>query len=219
MLLTDDPGYLGIISGSSFSGYNQITAVGSSRNAFFLNKQIYDLNDNPIEGIYVDLSGAGGDVGGDDEDKYIVEKPDPDFMFGFSTRFSYKGFELSASARAFVGNYVLNMVKAGASYNQMYQIGYWKNFTSALNEYQFFERQFTSDYFLENASFLKVENISAGYTFSNIADKMSARLSLTVQNAFTLTKYSGIDPEVNGGIDNNFYPRPRTFMLGVSLTY
>lgn len=219
LLLTDDPSYLGILSGSSFSGYNRITAVGSSRNAFFLNKQVYDENDMPIEGIYVDLSGEGGDVAGDDNDKYIVQKPDPDFMFGFSTRFSYKGFELSASARAFVGNYVLNMVQAGASFNQMYQIGYWKNFTSALADYQFVERQFTSDYFLENASFLKVDNISAGYTFSNIADKMSARVSLTVQNALTVTKYSGLDPEVSGGIDNNFYPRPRTFMLGVSLTY
>jgi TonB-dependent starch-binding outer membrane protein SusC len=219
LLLTDDPTYIGILSGSSFSGYNQITRVGSSRNAFFLNKQVYDQDDNPIEGMYVDLSGEGGTVNGDDNDKYIVEKPDPDFMFGFSARFSYKGFDVAASARASVGNYVLNMVQAGSSLNQMYQIGYWKNYTSQLDEYQFIKRQFTSDYFLENASFLKVDNISAGYTIPKITDKLNARISFSVQNALTITKYSGIDPEINGGIDNNFYPRPRTFMLGVSLTY
>lgn len=219
LLLTDDPTYLGILSGSSFTGYNQITAVGHPRNSFFLYKQVYDSEDNPIEGLYVDLSGEGGTVQGNDRNKYITENPEPDYMFGLSARFSYKGFDVAAAARASVGNYVLNMVKAGSSLDQMYQIGYWKNFTSQLDEYQFIKRQFTTDYFLENASFLKVDNISAGYTISNIADQMNARISLSVQNALTITKYSGMDPEVDGGIDNNFYPRPRTFMLGVSLTY
>jgi hypothetical protein len=101
----------------------------------------------------------------------------------------------------------------------MYQIGYWKNFPTYLSEDNFVKRQFTSDYFVYNASFFKFDNISAGYTFNKIVDKLSLRLSLTVQNAITITKYPGIDPEVPGGIDNNFYPRPRTFMLGVNLTY
>ncbi len=73
--------------------------------------------------------------------------------------------------------------------------------------------------FVDNASFFKLDNVSAGYNFDNLFDKMSARISFTVQNAFTITNYKGIDPEVAGGIDNNFYPRPRTFMLGINLSY
>ena len=88
-----------------------------------------------------------------------------------------------------------------------------------LSDTKFVKRQFTSDYFVSNASFFKLDNVSAGYRFDNLVDKLSARVSLTVQNLLTITKYKGIDPEVPGGIDNNFYPRPRTFMLGISLTY
>jgi hypothetical protein len=101
----------------------------------------------------------------------------------------------------------------------MYQIGYWKNQPTYLSDTKFVKRQFTSDYFVENASFFKLDNVAAGYSFENICDKLSARISFTVQNVLTITKYRGIDPEVDGGKDNNFYPRPRTFMLGVSLTY
>jgi len=114
---------------------------------------------------------------------------------------------------------VYNQIAAGASYDQMQQIGYWKNFTRALDETDFVKRQFTSDYFVENASFLKLDNVSAGYNFGKLFGTVGARVSFTVQNALILTKYSGLDPEVPGGIDNNFYPRPRTFMLGIGLTY
>jgi iron complex outermembrane receptor protein len=173
----------------------------------------------PIEGMYVDLSGAGGVVNGDNNDKYIYHNPVPDYLIGFSARFNYKNFDISASTRANIGNYVYNQVAAGSSYDQMYQIGYWKNFPKYLDETQFVKRQFTSDHFVTNASFFKIDNVSAGYSFDNFYDKLSARVSLTVQNLLTITKYEGIDPEVPGGIDNNFYPRPRTFTLGVSLTY
>jgi hypothetical protein len=110
-------------------------------------------------------------------------------------------------------------VAAGASYDQLYQIGYFKNFTKALDATNFVKRQFTSDYFVENASFLKLDNISAGYRFDNLFGAIGARLSFTVQNAMILTKYSGIDPEVSGGVDNNFYPRPRTYIVGLGLTF
>jgi TonB-dependent starch-binding outer membrane protein SusC len=145
--------------------------------------------------------------------------PAPDYLIGFSARFEYKKFDLSASTRASIGNYVYNQVAAGASYDQMYQIGYWKNFPKYLSETNFVKRQFTSDYFVENASFFKCDNISAGYRFEKIANKLNIRVSINVQNVFTITKYKGLDPEVAGGIDNNFYPRPRTFMLGINLTY
>ena len=101
----------------------------------------------------------------------------------------------------------------------MYQIGYWKNMPTFLDDTKFVKRQFTSDYFVENASFFKLDNLSAGYKFENIYKKLNARVSFTVQNVLTVTKYKGLDPEVSDGIDNNFYPRPRTFMLGVSFSY
>jgi iron complex outermembrane receptor protein len=169
--------------------------------------------------LYVDLSGEGGAVNGDNADKYIFHNPVPDYLMGLSARFTYKNFDLSASSRASIGNYVYNQVAADNSYDQMYQIGYWKNFPKYLSDTKFVKRQFTSDYFVYNASFFKLDNISLGYSFENIMNALGARVSFTVQNAMTATKYPGIDPEVPGGIDNNFYPRPRTYMLGISLTY
>jgi iron complex outermembrane receptor protein len=219
LLITDDPSYIGILYGDGMTGQKQVTRVGYPSKSFFVNQQVYDAAGNPIEGLYVDLSGAGGVVNGDNADKYIYHNPVPDYLLGLSARFAYKNFDVSASARASIGNYVYNQVAAGASYDQMQQIGYWKNFSKALSETNFVKRQFTSDYFIENASFLKLDNISAGYRFENLFGAVGARVSFTVQNAFIITKYSGLDPEVDGGIDNNFYPRPRTFMLGIGLTY
>lgn len=219
LLMTEDPNYIGILYGDAFTGQKQVTRVGYPAYSYFVNKQVYDSNGKPIEGLYVDLSGEGGAVNGDNNDKYIYKNPAPDYLLGFSVRFNYKQFDFSAASRASIGNYVYNQVAAGASYDQMYQIGYWKNFPKYLNDTQFVKRQFTSDYFVENASFFKLDNISAGYTFDKIADKLSARVSFTAQNIWTITKYKGLDPEVQGGIDNNFYPRPQIFMLGVSLSY
>ena len=219
LLITDDPNYIGILYGDAFTGQKQVTRVGYPAYSFFVNRQVYDTNGNPIEGLYVDESGEGGVVNGDNADKYIYHNPVADYLLGFSARFEYKNFDLSASARASIGNYVYNQVLAGASFDQMQQIGYWKNFTRALSETNFVKRQFTSDYFVENASFLKLDNVSAGYRFDNLFGTVGARVSFTVQNALILTRYSGIDPEVPGGVDNNFYPRPRTFMLGIGLTY
>ena len=215
---TDDPNYA-IYYGNAFTGQKQITKVGYPAYSYFLNKQVYDANGKPIEGVYVDLSGEGGTVNGDNADKYIYNKPAPDYLMGLSARFTYKDFDLSASTRASIGNYVFNQVAAGASYDQMYAIGYWNNEPTSLSETNFVKRQFTSDYFVENASFFKIDNLSAGYKFDNIVNKLNVRVSFTVQNVLTVTKYSGIDPECQGGIDNNMYPRPRTFMLGLSLSY
>lgn len=220
LLLIDNPDYVGVLEGGdSFSGPLQVTRVGYPAHSFFMNQQVYDTNGNPVEGLYVDLSGLGGTVNGNNADKYIYHNPAPDYLLGFSARFTYKNFDASFSSRGSIGNYVYNQIAAGSSYDQMSQIGYWKNFPTYLSESNFVKRQFTSDYFVENASFFKLDDISAGYLFENVIDKLNARVSLTVQNAFTVTKYRGLDPEVPGGIDNNFYPRPRTFMLGINLTY
>jgi iron complex outermembrane receptor protein len=220
LLISDDPNYIGILYGSAFTGFTQVTRVGQPAYSYFVNKQVYQQSGAPIEGLYVDLSGNGGTVSGNTADQYIDHKPAPDYLMGLSARFTYKNLDISASGRASIGNYVYNQIAASASYDQMYQIGYWKNFPTYLSDTKFVSRQFTSDYFVSNASFFKLDNISAGYKFDNIYNnKLSARISLTVQNVMKITRYKGIDPEVPGGIDNNFYPRPRTFMLGVSLTY
>ncbi|WP_461637194.1 SusC/RagA family TonB-linked outer membrane protein [Labilibaculum euxinus] len=225
LLLTDDPNYIGVTEGSGMTGVTQITRVGEAAHSFFVNKQIYDANGKPIEGLYEDIAGNGGVINGDNANKYVYHSPTPEYTYGFSARFNYKQFDMSTSLRANIGNYVLNQVASGASYDQMQQIGYWKNMPSHLSKTNFVKRQFTSDYFVENASFLKMDNISAGYTFSKFAGQdINARVSFTVQNVFTITKYSGLDPEVGekddrSGIDNNLYPRPRTFTLGVNLTF
>ncbi len=219
LLISDDPDYIGILYGSAFTGQKQVTRVGSPAYSFFLNKQIYDSNGNPIEGLYEDLSGEGGAVNGDNDDKYIYHNPVPDVLVGLSFRFTYKNFDALASTRASIGNYIYNQVAAGSSYDQLYQIGYYKNFPTYLSETGFVKRQFTSDYFVENGSYFKLDNLSAGYTVEKLFDLIDARFSITAQNLVTITKYKGIDPEVSGGIDNNFYPRPRTIMFGISLTY
>lgn len=219
LLLNDDPNYIGILYGDAFTGQKQVTRVGYPAYSYFLNQQVYNSNRNPIEGMYVDLSGDGGTVNGDNNDKYIYHNPVADVLMGLSARFNYKNFDISASTRTSIGNYVYNQVAAGSSYDQMYQIGYWKNFPKYLSNTHFVKRQFTSDYFVSNASFFKLDNLSIGYTYSDVKGKMIPRLSFTIQNVMTITNYEGLDPEVSGGIDNNFYPRPRTFMVGIGFTY
>jgi iron complex outermembrane receptor protein len=216
--LNDDPNYQ-VLYGDAFTGQKQVTQVGYAPYSFFVNQQVYYPNGRPIEGVYVDLSGEGGTVNGDNDDKYIYHDPVADVLMGLSASFSYKNWDASFSSRASIGNYVYNQVAAGSSYDQMYQIGYWKNMPTYLSETQFVKRQFTSDHFVSNASFFKMDNISVGYTHRKEGKKFTPRVSFTVQNVFTITDYEGLDPEVSGGIDNNFYPRPRTYMLGIGFAY
>jgi len=217
LLTSDDPNYIGILYGDNFSGSYQVSRVGYPAYSFFVNKQVYDALGKPIEGLYTDLSGKGGTVSGNNADKYIYHNPQPDILMGLTLRFAYKNWDLFSSNRVSLGNYVYNKIASGASYDQMYQIGYWHNQPTELSNYNFVKRQFSSDYFVENASFYKMDNLSIGYNIDKIVKNVSARLSFTVQNVFTITKYTGTDPEVPGGVDDNFYPRPRTFMFGVNL--
>jgi TonB-linked SusC/RagA family outer membrane protein len=225
LLISDDPNYIGILYGNAFTGFNQVTRVGESPYSFFVNEQVYDANDLPIEGLYVDRAGEGGEIAATNENKYIYNDPAPDYILGFNFRFAYKDFDLASSMRANIGNYVYNNVASGASFDQMQQIGYWRNMPKSLDNTMFVRRQFTSDYFVENASFLRMDYLSAGYNFNEIAgSKASLRLNFTINNVFTYTKYSGLDPEIGfsdgvPGVDNNQYPRPRTYTLGLSLTF
>ncbi|HEY4788154.1 MAG TPA: TonB-dependent receptor [Bacteroidales bacterium] len=206
------------------SGYLEVNKVGSPAHSFFMNKQVYDAQGNPIEGVYVDLSGEGGALYQTTKDRYIDHNPMPDYTMGISARFNWKNLDISASGRSSLGNYAYNQVAASASYNQMYTLGYWRNEPTYLSDTKFVNRQYTSDYFVQNASFFKLDNASIGYNINKIYKKLDLRISFTAQNVFVITSYKGQDPEVgynnnNYGIDNNYYPRARTYLIGVSLTY
>jgi iron complex outermembrane receptor protein len=120
-----------------------------------------------------------------------------------------------------LGNFVYNNAVAGRAFlNNVYANGFFSNVPSAVFDTGFFSQQQLSDIYVQDASFFKMDNMSLGYSLDNLASgKLRARVSLTVQNAFIITKYDGIDPEVNGGIDNTVYPRPRVFLLGLNLDF
>ena len=217
---TDDPNYTGVDVGTIGGGVGnmiQNQRVGFPSNSFYVFQQVYGSNGMPIEGLYVDRTGTGGTVTSNNLNKYHYKKPAPDWTLGVNSRFTYKQVDFSFSGRANIGNYVYNNVASGALYSTVYnQSGFYNNVPKQINNAKFTNTQYFSDFYVENASFFKMDNMSVGYNFDKF---VKTRLSFTVQNVFTITKYKGLDPEVSGGIDNNFYPRPRVFVLGVNLTF
>lgn len=221
---TDDPNYPGVAVGGISGGvgnFIQINKVGSPANSFYVFQQVYDSNGDPIEGLYVDRSGEGGNVTGNNRNKYTYHSPAPRILMGLNTRLNYKAFDFSFSGRLSIDNYVYNNGASGSHYNGLYVAsGFLNNLRESVKDNNFVNAQYFSDYFVENASFFKMDNISLGYNFDQLLDqKLKARISFTVQNAFTITDYTGLDPEVANGIDNNLYPRPRIFLVGLNLTY
>jgi iron complex outermembrane receptor protein len=217
---TDDPNYTGVdvgLIGGGVGNFIQNQRVGFPANSFYVFQQVYGSDGMPIEGLYVDRTGTGGTITSNNLNKYHYKKPAPDVTLGINSRIDYKKFDFSFSGRANIGNYAYNNVASGALYSTVYnQSGFFNNIPKQINNSKFTNTQYFSDFYVENASFFKMDNISVGYNFDQY---VKTRLSFTVQNAFTITKYKGLDPEVNGGIDNNFYPRPRVFVLGVNLTF
>ncbi|MFP4025808.1 MAG: SusC/RagA family TonB-linked outer membrane protein [Thiohalospira sp.] len=222
----DDPNYKGVdVGGISGATGNTIQkhVVGHGVSTFFVYEQVYDANGNPIEGLYVDRNGDGII---NDEDKYFAENPAPNMMLGFSTRVEYKNFDFSLNARAHFNNYVYDNVNSdNARYDNIFTNDYLGNLTTDIYNTEFVSMQPSSDYYLHNASFLKLDNITLGYTLDDIINPVlnnigvGFRIYATVQNALTITKYDGLDPEINGGIDNNIYPRPRIYLLGISARF
>ena len=217
----DDPAFVGVETGDIAGGVGntiQIHSTGHSRSSFYVYEQVYDEDGNPVEGAYVDRNGDGRIT---EADKYRFKSPDPDVTFGFSSRFQYQNWDASFSARAQIGNYVYNNIASEYGFfNDMYYNGYLRNSPASVLETGFNRERFHSDHYVENASFLRMDNISVGYTFDNLFDfGTSMRLSGTVNNVFVITNYSGLDPEVFGGIDQVIYPRPRTFALGVNINF
>jgi TonB-dependent starch-binding outer membrane protein SusC len=225
LTLTDNPDYTGVNTGGISGGVGntvQKYLVGLPARVFFLFTQVFDKNGNPIEGLYVDKTGTGGSVSGNELNKYYLKSPDPDVLIGISSKINYEDFDLSFSGRLSLGNYVYNNNASNmALYQQVYnQSGYLANILTDVKKTNFSTAQYWSSIYLENGSFFKLDYVSLGYNFKSLlGNNISGRIGLSVQNVFTITNYSGLDPEVENGIDNNIYPRSRTYMLSVSLNY
>jgi iron complex outermembrane receptor protein len=206
--------------GPTIDSYNfQVLSEGYAPYMFYLYHQLYDAETGkPVEGAYADLNHDGNI---NSSDLYRYHSPAPDFIFGLTSSLNYKKWTLDMSFRANVGNYVYNgmSMNAGAwstvSYNS-YQLN---SLNTSFLKTGFKNRQYLSDYYVENGSFLKMDNLTLGYNFGKIGNWCSLNINGMVQNVFTITKYSGVDPEVPNGMDVSFYPRPRTFSLGLGLNF
>lgn len=222
---TNDPNYTGYptaVLNGGVGNYIENIRPGYPNNSFYVFQQVYSASGMPIEGLYVDRSGSGGVVSSNEANKYHYKKPAPDQTFGINSRITYKKFDFSFSGRANVGNYVYNnYASSQANYSSFYsQSGFFSNLPKQVQSTNFINPQYFSDYYVENASFFRMDNMRVGYDFGEIlGQKLKARLSFTAQNVFVITNYKGLDPEVDGGIDYNVYPRPRVFILGVNLTF
>jgi iron complex outermembrane receptor protein len=220
LLATDDPKYQGVFTGGISGGVGntiQIHSVGHPLSTFFVYQQKYDDNGNPIEGEYVDRNEDGQIT---PDDRYHYENPAANWFFGINTSVTYKGFQLSASGRAKVGNYIYNNVWSDMAYsNRLYNsTRYLSNAHSALSDINFTNPQYFSDYFVQDASFFRLDHVTLSYDLSNLVKKAKVSATVTVQNPLLITKYQGLDPEV-GGIDGNVYPRARTIMFGLNATF
>lgn len=208
----------GDIAGGVGSKIQTITS-GFQPYSFYVYKQLYDESGNILEGKYEDLN-EDGKIS--DDDKYHYKARAPLFNFGITNNIKINHFDLSFAGRAYLGNYVYNNIQTDGGYlERLYQSsGYLSNVPSSAVTLNI-EKQSSltfSDHFVKNASFFRIDHITAGYNFDKLVGK-SMRVYATVQNPLVITNYDGLDPEEFDGIDNNTYPRPRTFVLGVSVNF
>ncbi len=205
----------------------QLHRQGETPFSFFVYQQVYDAQGKPVENAFVDRNGNGKI---DEGDRYLYKSPFAPVTMGFGTDLSYKNWDLNITTRANIGNYVYNNTQSRL--DQRSEITSNSGFLRNIKANSIFQRHndqaWNSDYYVENASFFKLDNITLGYTFPN-TDKRYIRLYGTVQNVWTITKYSGLDPEALSvdsatnratfGIDNNLYPRPTTYLLGLNINF
>ncbi|WP_144891434.1 SusC/RagA family TonB-linked outer membrane protein [Flavobacterium tiangeerense] len=208
-----------LIAGTGSQG--QVHQVGFAPNSFLLYKQLFDTSGKPIENGYQDLNNDGVINA---NDKYVYRNPDPKATFGFASTLNYKNLDFSFNLRASLGNRVLNAVNAGrAQYDQLVPDAMVGNIpTSVLDtDFKTTSNVFLSDLYVENASFLRMDNITLGYTFPKwLEGKASLRLFAGMQNVFVISDYSGLDPEVaNNGVDKTIYPRQRSILGGVNVKF
>jgi iron complex outermembrane receptor protein len=225
-LTASDENATGVETGgiSGGTGNNvQMFQVGYPMRTFNLYQQVYDEYGRPINGVYVDRNNDGQIT---PEDKYMDKrfKAAPDFTFGFNTNFHWKNWTAALSAHASVGNWVYNNVASDTEMlADLWTNSFIGNRVASATHSMFSQAQYLSDYYLQDGSFLKLDNITVGYTFPKLFKVAENNASLnifgTVQNICTITKYTGIDPEVFNGIDGTVYPRPRTFILGIKFNF
>ena len=225
-----DPNYFvptgGISAGTG--GNIQAQHVGNAVNSFHVFQQAYDKNGKPLEGVVVDRNSDGKIT---DADKYYYKAPAAPVTMGFASRFEYRNWDLGFALRASLGNYVYNDAFASTSNMSNSEIFVKSKFlvnrpTDVVAD-NWLSTETTStqtDYWVQNASFLKLDNVTLGYSFANLLKQgswngITGRIYGTVNNVFCLTKYKGLDPEVFNGIDNNLYPRPISFILGLNLNF
>ena len=209
--------------------YLQYQQVGHPINSFYVFQQAYDSNGNPIENAVVDRNGDGQIT---QADKYFYKSPAAPVTMGLASRVEYKNFDFSFSLRASLGNYVYNNNEQGMANVNSTEV--WKSSLLYMNNYTYEAvnrnwqtYQITSqlsDFYVHNASFLKCDNITLGYSFNDLFKSasyhgLSGRLSVAAQNVFTITKYDGLDPEVGNGFDSNMYPRPFSVVVGLNLNF
>lgn len=222
-VVPNDPTYRGIQAGgiAGIGGmYTQIQQVGYSRNTFNLFQQVYDNNGKPLENVFVDQN-EDGIINQDDVVK--SKSAVPDIFMGFTTNLSYKRFSAGFVLRSSLGNYLYNNMYSAAG-NQLQVTGNAVLYNASSNylDTKFFgnSNNLLSDYYIQNASFLRMDNLTVGYNAGSILrNKATLRVNASVQNVFVLTKYTGLDPEIGWGVDNNFYPRPRIVSLGFNLNF
>jgi len=207
--------------GVGTGGTSQIHTEGFTPFSYFVYKQLYNANGAPIEGAFADLNGDGVITG---LDRYIYKNADPDVLLGFTSNLNYKNFDFSFNLRASVGNRILNTIKSTGSYYSQIENNNLQNVsTNVLNtNFQFQNGEnILSDMFIENGSFLRMDYATLGYTFPKwLEGKASLRLFTGVQNPFIITKYSGLDPEINNnGNDTTIYPRQRQILFGANVKF
>ena len=224
-LTVSDENATGVETGgiSGGTGNNvQMIQVGYPIRTFNLYQQVYDKEGNPINGVYVDRN-DDGQINADD--KYLGHHADADFTFGFNTNLSWKNWTAALSGHASLGNWVYNNVASDTEMlADLWTNQFVSNRVASAPKSMFSQAQYLSDYYLQDGSFLKLDNFTLGYTIPSLfyvtADRpFSLNIFGTVQNICTFTRYTGIDPEIFGGIDGTVYPRPRTFILGAKVNF
>jgi TonB-linked SusC/RagA family outer membrane protein len=215
------------ISGGT-GNYVNVDEVGYARNSFSVYQQVYGTNGKPLDGVFVDRNGDGTITSAD---RYNDHSPDPKQIFGFSSDFRYEKWNIGFVTRANLGNYVYNNVASatGTSRNILNPIGNLNNgstdvLSSGLTGAG--ANDLLSDYYIQNGSFFRMDNAHIGYNFGKVFKGTGdLKVSANVQNVFIITDYKGVDPEITytgtgglAGVDNNFYPRPRTYTLGLNLS-
>ena len=207
------------VGGIGFGAFLQRHETGKSPYTYYVYKQIYDHKGRPIEGSYADLNGDGRI---NNDDRYFYKDPYADVLMGLTASITYKDFDLSMASRASLGNYSSNRMMAASVENQIWNLGRLSNVHSSYLDTGFLyfsDKNGVSDHYIQNASFFKLDNVTLGWTVDNVIDNNPMRLYISADNLLTITEYEGIDPEITGGLDSNFYPRSRAIALGLDINF